>query len=138
MQTMEISTDTLHTAGVLLLALVAVEYGGITVLRMVTGQIPRTPFQTTFAWAGHAHAGVLVILSLVGLVLADQTQMTGVQEFIARNGIWLAAILFPAGFFLSSAGPGRTEPNNLILFVYLGALSLTAGVTALGIGLLQT
>jgi hypothetical protein len=137
MRTLSISTDTLHTAGILLLTLVAVEYGGITVLRMVTGDVPRTTFQTTFARAGHAHAGVLVILSLIALVLADQAGMTGFQEFVARNAIWFAAILFPAGFFLSSAGPGRTEPNGLILLVYLGALSLTAGVTALGIGLLQ-
>ena len=38
-----ISNDTLHTMGILVLTLVAVEYGGITVLRIVTGETPRTP-----------------------------------------------------------------------------------------------
>jgi hypothetical protein len=47
-----------------------------------------------------------------------------------------AAILFPAGFFASSAGRGATQPNKLILLLYLGAAALTAGVLALGIGLL--
>jgi hypothetical protein len=71
-------------------------------LRMVRGQQPATPFQRSFARAGHAHAGVLVILALVGQMLADAAALDGVVELLARNGIWLAAVLFPAGFFLSS------------------------------------
>jgi hypothetical protein len=55
---------------------------------------------------------------------------------LARDGIWAAAILFPAGFFLSSAGRGATQPNRLILLLYAGAACLTAGVLTLGIGLL--
>ena len=47
-----------------------------------------------------------------------------------------AAILFPAGFFGSSAGRGATQPNRLIALLYLGVVALTAGVLALGIGLL--
>jgi len=48
----------------------------------------------------------------------------------------LAAILMSAGFFLSSAGTGRTPPNALICLVYAGAVSLAAGVITLGIDLL--
>jgi len=48
----------------------------------------------------------------------------------------MAAILMSAGFFLSSTGQGRTQPNALIWLVYAGAVSLTAGVVTLGIGLL--
>ncbi len=36
----------------------------------------------------------------------------------------------------TTAGRGATEPNRLILLLYLGAVALTAGVLALGIGLL--
>ena len=36
-----------------------------------------TPFQKAWARAMHAHAGVLVILSLVALILADLAGMTG-------------------------------------------------------------
>jgi hypothetical protein len=60
----------------------------------------------------------------------------GVGNIVARNGIWAAAVLFPAGFFLSSAGRGVTRPNKLIVLLYLGIAALTAGVLALGIGLL--
>jgi len=59
-----ISPATLSTAGVLLLAIVAVEWGGYYMLSLVRGRRTATPFQVTFSRAGHAHAGVLVILAL--------------------------------------------------------------------------
>lgn len=124
------------TAGILLLTIVAVEYGGFTMLRIVRGRQPATEFQRAFARAGHAHAGVLVILALVAQLLADAAHLHGAADTLARDGIWAAAILFPAGFFLSSAGPGSTRPNRLILILYAGVAALTAGVLALGIGLL--
>lgn len=107
----------------------------MTVLRVVRGQ-PATDFQKTFARAGHAHAGVFVVFALIAQILADGAHLQGVANTLARDGIWAAAILFPSGFFGSSAQPGATRPNRLILLVYLGGVALTAGVLALGIGLL--
>jgi hypothetical protein len=132
-----LSNDTRTTAGVLLLTILAVEAGGITVLSMIRGRRPATAFQKTFARAGHAHAGVLVILALVAQLYADAADLDGLLGGLARNGIWLAAVLFPAGFFLSSAGREANEPNRLIYLVYAGGAALAAGVLALGIGLLQ-
>jgi hypothetical protein len=131
-----LSGDSRTTAGVLLLTVLAVEIGGVAVLRMLRGLRPATVFQQAFARAGHGHAGVLVILALVGQLYADAADLGGLTDAIARNGIWAAAILFPAGFFLSSARPGATAPNRLIVLVYAGAVCLGAGVVALGIGLL--
>lgn len=133
---MELSAGVRQIAGILLLAVVAVEWGGWYLLRVVRGIVPRTPFQERFERAGHAHAGVFIVLALVALLYVDAAGMTGTAGWIARNGIPLAAILQPAGFFFSSAGAGRTEPNRFIVLIYLGLASLTAGVVALGIGLL--
>lgn len=105
-------------------------------LRIVRGNQPTTPFQQSFFRAGHAHAGVLVILSIVGQILVDTIHMSGILALFARNGIWAAAILIPAGFFLSSAGKGVTKPNGFIVLLYLGVLSLALGVATLGVGLL--
>ncbi|HEY0070798.1 MAG TPA: hypothetical protein VGE04_12600 [Chloroflexia bacterium] len=69
--TLLLSADTRSTAGILLLTIVAVEYGGWFMLRIVRGQHPVTPSQATFARASHAHAGVLVALALVCQILAD-------------------------------------------------------------------
>jgi Ni,Fe-hydrogenase I cytochrome b subunit len=136
--TLVLSPDSRYTAGIILLTIVAIEYGGWFMLRVVRGHQPTTPFQQAFFRAGHAHAGVLVILSLVSLILADAAQMSGVLAFFARNGIWAVAVLMPTGFFLSAAGKGVTKPNGFIVLLYLGGLSLALGVISLGVSLLLT
>jgi hypothetical protein len=134
---LSLSEDAARTAGVLLLTIVAVEFGGTYLLRVVRGTVPLTTFQLAFARAGHAHAGVLVVLGLLCQVLADAADVSGLQATVARGGIPLAAILMPAGFFFSSAGRGAAAPNRLVVLVYLGALSLAAGAVTLGIALLS-
>jgi len=52
-----------------------------------------------FFRAGHAHAGVIVILSLLCQVLADAAALPASLLWIARIAVPLAAILIPAGFF---------------------------------------
>jgi hypothetical protein len=133
-----LSADSRATAGILLLTLVAVEYGGWFMLRVVRGGQPATPFQQAFFRAGHAHAGVLVSLALVGQILAAAAHMSGALAYFARNGIWAAAILMPAGFFLSAAGRDVSKPNRLLALLYAGAVSLALGVISLGVGLLTT
>lgn len=133
-----LSHDSRTTTGILLIAIVAVEYGGLTVLRIVRGNQPATEFQKAFARAGHAHAGVFVVFAIVAQILADAAHLHGAINTLARDGIWIAAILFPVGFFGSSAGQGATKPNRLIVLLYVGIVALTAGVLALGIGLLTS
>jgi hypothetical protein len=135
--TLILSREAVSTAGILLLTIVAVEFGGWYVLQLVTGRQEATPFQKTFARAGHAHAGVLVILALICQIFADAAGLEGLPATLARTGVPLAAILIPAGYFFSSAGRGATEPNRLIVLVYAGAISLALGVVALGIGLIS-
>lgn len=133
-----LSADARSTAGVLLLTIVAIEYGGFYLLRIARGREALTQFQESFARAGHGHAGVLVILALVCQVLADAADSGGLLGLLARNAIPLAAVLVPAGFFLSSTGRGVTQPNRLVGLVYAGMASLAAGVVSLGIGLLAS
>jgi hypothetical protein len=133
---LNLSADSRTTAGVLLLTIVAIEYGGWFMLRVATRRQAATSFQAAFFRAGHAHAGVLVILALVCQVLADATRLTGLPAFLARDGVPIAAILVPAGFFFSAAGRERTSPNRLVVLLYAGIAALAAGVVTLGIGLL--
>ena len=133
-----LSPDSLHLAGVLLLTVVAIESGGYYMLSLWTRRNTKTPFQIGFARAGHAHAGVLVILSLVIQIYADAAGMSGILGAIAREGVPAAAILMPAGFFLSSIGAGRTSPNGFIWLTIAGTVTLGVGVLALGFGLVTT
>jgi hypothetical protein len=45
-------------AGVVLLTIVTVQFGGSFMTKIVRGQVPMTDFQKSFARAGHAHAGI--------------------------------------------------------------------------------
>jgi hypothetical protein len=135
MQTLRLSRPSRIIGGVLLLTIVTIEFGGYYLTTVVRGQVELTEFQQAFARAGHAHAGVLVILSLVSLIMADAA---GLRSRLIRLAIPAAAILMSSGFFLSSLGENRNEPNGLIILLWLGALSLAAGVIALGIALLRS
>ncbi|MGH2774436.1 MAG: hypothetical protein ACRDJT_03250 [Actinomycetota bacterium] len=131
-----LSPSSLSTGGVLLLSIVAIEFGGYYMLKIIRGRAPVTEFQHDFARAGHAHAGVLVTLALVCQVFVDAADMSGLAEQVARNGVPLAAILMSAGFFFSSMGSGATRPNGFIALLYAGTVSLALGVAFLGYGLI--
>jgi hypothetical protein len=133
---MELTSATTRTAGILLITIAAVEYGGIFLLSIYHGKKDFTEFQKGFFRAGHAHAGVLIILSLVALLYADSIDLTGFSRFAGRSAIPLAAIMMPAGFFFSAMGDGRTQPNRFQLLIYIGAVSLGIGVVTLGVNLL--
>lgn len=131
-----LSDESRVLAGILLLALVTVETGGMYLVRLVRGSAPATPFQLAFARAGHAHAGVLLILALLCQVLADSTEQAGLLDWLSRSGVAVAALLMPGGFFFSSMGAGRERPNGLIALVFAGAAVLAASLVSLGVGLL--
>jgi hypothetical protein len=133
-----VTPETQSTAGVILLTVTAVEFGGVSLLRFLStqaagyadNQLRRAMFQ-----AGHAHAGVLVIFALLGLLYLDAAGLSPGVRAVAQACLVAAPILMPAGFFLSVANPRAERPNPLIALVYLGAAALAAGVIMLGIGL---
>ena len=134
------SDTSLRMAGILMIVIPTIEFGGYSFLRYLThhqeGYMDNPVCRALFT-AGHAHAGVLVILALIALLLIDQAHLgSGARAFV-RNAVALAPILVSAGFFLSIAAPTATRPNRLIGLVYAGALSLAAGVVVLGVGLLR-
>ena len=137
MLTDSLSDSSRVLAGILLLALVTVETGGLYMVKVVTGRAGElTPFQVGFSRAGHAHAGVLLILALLCIVFSEATDLTGFWLWLARSGVAVAALLMPAGFFFSSMGTGREKPNRLIALVFVGATVLAAGLVSLAVGLL--
>ena len=133
---MMLSDESRILAGILLLSLVTVESGGLYLLQIVRGRAGVTPFQEKFARAGHAHAGVLLVVALLCQLYADAADLSGLLDWLARTGAAVAALLMPAGFFLSSVGAGRDRPNRLVVLIPAGAVALAAGLASLGVGLL--
>jgi predicted Abi (CAAX) family protease len=95
------------------------------------------PLRQNFFRAGHAHAGVIVILSLVCQLLADSAALPDAVTWMVRVGVPLAAILMPLGFFLSMTSPTATHPNGAVSLIYIGAAVLALSVVTLGIGLVR-
>jgi hypothetical protein len=127
-------------AGVLLVSLPAVMFGGLTLLRMLTGRMhgyADNPLRQDLWRAGHAHAGVYLVLALVALRYVDEAALSRAWKWVARLGAPVAAILVPSAFFLSVLSPDAGEPNGLIVLAYAGAASLGLGVLTLGVGLIR-
>ena len=123
------------TAGAVLLAVVTIAYGGTFVLRVVRGDVPANDLQRSFYRAGHAHAGVLVILGLLVLLLTDGNAVSEPWASLSAGVLW-SAVLIPAGFFLSVLGRDPQRPGRLLLLLWLGAATLTVGLVAAGLGLI--
>lgn len=133
------SADSLHFAGVVLITVPAIAFGGARLLTMIfrrdAGYLDN-PVRQNLWRAGHAHAGVLVLLTLVGLLLVDQTDLSSGLRWLVRYALVAGPILMPLGFFLSVASPRAESPNRLIYLVPLGGVALAVGAATLGIGLL--
>jgi hypothetical protein len=126
-------------AGILFVLVPTIEFGGWSLLRMIARRIPGyldNPVRQNLFRAGHAHAGVLLMLALVGILYVDQSDLSSGTRTLVRTGLALAPILMPAGFFFSVLRPDADRPNRLIVLVYLGALSLAAAAVTLGVSLL--
>lgn len=130
------SPNDLILIGILLLALVTVESGGYFLTRVVRGHVAANRLQEGFFRAGHAHAAVLLVLSIAILGVVSYAALDGFWLQLARLGVPIAAILMPAGFFLSVIGTDPQRPNRLIVLLWAGAIVLTAALITAGVGLI--
>jgi hypothetical protein len=132
---MELSNTTRMISGVILITVPTIEYGGTFLLGMLKRSEPGytgNPLRQNLFRAGHAHAGVLVILSLVIQLFVDSLSLPNTISLIARLGAPCAAILMPLGFFLSVTSARAQKPNGLIALVYIGAFALAISTLVLG------
>jgi hypothetical protein len=126
-------------AGILLIVLPTVMYGGVSILRLLISDPAyiENPLRQDLWRAGHAHAGVLLILSLVALRYVDEARLSERLKGIVRGFVPAAALLLPAAFFLSVLRPEARAPNGFIYLAFVGAVLLATGVVVLGVGLLR-
>jgi len=136
---MYLSRESKIVCGVFLILITTIMYGGFTLLGILTegavgGEHDSLALdETQYAlWrAGHAHAGVYVILGLVIQPLVDQTRLSNSLKWIARLGAPVASIVVPIGFF------GLAFISSFKWIMYLGIVCLAASMLLTGIGLLK-
>ena len=136
-----ISSESRGVAGILLVVMPTVLYGGFSLLMWLihpdSGYMDNPLRQNLFR-AGHAHAGVLLVLSLICLRYVDEAQLSPGWKRYVRASIPSAAIFLQAAFFFSVLPLHATEVNGAIYLAYVGAIVLAVGLVALGVGLLRT
>ena len=126
-------------AGIILILVPAVAFGGASLLSMILGQAPGyldNPLRQDLWRAGHAHAGVMLILALVVLRYVDETAS---GPMAVARAAWRpvrgdpdAGRVLPVG---AHAGCDRAERADRARV--RGGLFLVGGVLSVGIGLLR-
>jgi hypothetical protein len=136
---MELSRETKIVAGIILLSLPTVQYGGLAILGMLTHGVAGTggaeaglnAEQLALFRAGHAHAGVWLILSLVIQVLLDAARLPAATKWWARIGAPVGTLALSGGFF------GLAFKTEFRFLLYFGALAMFASLILTGVGLLR-
>jgi hypothetical protein len=120
------------------IALPTVMFGGYSLLRLINHGDRLTPFQATWFRAGHAHAGVLLLMSLLDFLFLDQTTLGPTAKQVGCIAIFVGILAQSGGFFLHII---IGQPNELSIGTSIttaGAALLAAAVAILIYGLLTT
>src|SRR5260370_18766916 len=128
-------------SGIILITVPTIQYGGYFLLTSLINKgsgYMENPLRQNFFRAGHAHAGVIVILSLVCQILADGAVLPSPLLWAVRIGVPLAAILISSGFFFSMFSPNATQANGAIFLIDTGPAFLPLAVVNLGVWLLRS
>jgi hypothetical protein len=112
-------------------ALPTVMYGGYALLGLLTKKNALTPFRRTWFRAGHAHAGVMLLMALLFFDYLSQTRLSLAAKHLAC-GTFVAGILTQSGdFFIYMAKGEEDRPSIGTTITSLGAVLLTAAIAIL-------
>jgi hypothetical protein len=101
-------------SGIILITVPTIQYGGYFLLTSLMDKgsgYTNNLLRQNFFRAGHAHAGVIVILSLVCQILADAAVLPSPLVWFVRIGVPLSAILISIGIFLLHASADSDATN---------------------------
>jgi hypothetical protein len=127
-------------AGIVLIIVPTVEIGGASILSLLIADpaYAQNELRQDLWRAGHAHAGVWLVLSLVALRYVDEATLSEGMRWVVRLAFPAAAVLMALGFFLSVLSEEATQPNALIYLTYVAGVVLAVGLLILAVGLLRS
>ena len=120
------------------IAIPTVAYGGWALLTSITtGKIPLEDWQKTFFRAGHAHAGVLLVLTLVYMLYLPRADFSNSTEWILGIVLFVGVMAQSGGFFLHMALGQPDAPSIGTKVTRAGGLLLGVALLVLAVGLIQ-
>jgi hypothetical protein len=137
---MMMSRDARLMAGITILVVPTIMYGGWTLLGILTQGSVGAPVlglrltETQWAlWrAGHAHAGVWTVFSILLQVLLDSARLSASVMWTARICAPVSAVALSGGFF------GLAFSPSFRLSLYLGICTFLIALVVTAVGLLRS
>lgn len=116
-------------------ALPTVMYGGYALLGLLTKRDALTPFRRTWFRAGHAHAGVLLLIFLLFIDFLTRTNLPNTAMHTAC-GIFVVGLLAQSGGFFVHMLRGQPDASSIgTRMTTVGALLLTVAIGFLVYGI---
>jgi hypothetical protein len=118
------------------IALPTVMFGGYSLLQLLNQGNALTPFQVTWFRAGHAHAGVLLVMSLLYYTFMDTTAFSPVVKHLACAALFVGILAQSGGFFIHMlvGQPNQASIGNTVTVA--GAILLACAILVLVYGLI--
>lgn len=119
------------------IALPTVMYGGYALLGMLTRQ-GLSEFQQTYFRAGHAHAGVLLLMALLYHYYIEKTSLRPGIKAGAATLVLVGILAQSGGFFLHMMIGKPGTPSSGTTLTGVGAFFLASAVLILVYGLITS
>ena len=117
------------------IAIPTVMYGGYSLLGLLN-RSGLSEFQQTFFRAGHAHAGVLLLMSLLYHHYMEQTSLSPALKVGATTVVLVGILAQSGGFFVHMLVGRPGAPSLGTIITSVGAVLLAAAVLVLVYGLI--
>jgi hypothetical protein len=118
-----------------LVGLLGVEYGGWALLTFITGREGLSSAQQRWFRAGHAHAGTLLVLSLVYFRYLSDTSMSMTLRWTGGILMLVGILAQSGGFFVHMASGARDASSAGTCLTRSGGLLLGGALLLLTLGL---
>jgi hypothetical protein len=117
------------------IALPTVMYGGYSLLQLLNKSNAMTPFRLTWFRAGHAHAGVLLLMSLLYYTFMDKTSLSPAVKHVGCATVVVGILAQSGGFFINmvKGQPDRASIGTTVTTI--DAILLTCAIAVLVYGL---
>jgi drug/metabolite transporter superfamily protein YnfA len=117
------------------IALPTVMFGGYSLLQLLNRGDVLTPFQVTWFRAGHAHAGVLLVMSLLYYTFLERTSLSPAVKHGACVALVAGILAQSGGFFLHMVMGQPNQASIGTAVTVAGAILLACAVVVLVYGL---
>ena len=116
-------------------ALPTVMFGGFSLLQLLNRGDVLTPFQVAWFRAGHAHAGVLLLMSLLYYIYLDKTALSIGSKHGLCAALAIGILLQSGGFFVHMLVGQPNQASVGTAITVTGAVILAVAVIVLAFAL---